>query len=988
MKGKNGSAAGADDVSDGSRQEGGGGGFGVDGAGLGVISFYVSRHPTDACGSNGLPLTPNTVRVCGRAQSVLRLSHPNVAEYVAAEVGAGERLFLVSEHYKRHVGHMIREGSAKSFDQVKDILHGTLKGLAYLHACGIVSRNIKPESICLTSALQPKVAQYALFHITDCGAAVDFPIGSPAYFAPSVVARGPQQRHVANPKDDVWAVGIIALELLTGQRVWSDCHVVHRSRAATGAHTTTMSADARGNRAGDSGGGKEERRGSVRGGAMAVSRVRVDVSAVCKRLYKLATRPATCGYKGPTASRSDAISYLRTFVPHTSAATFESIPDDVIAFVHACLAPTAKLRPTAGELARLPVFHSAGAVWTPQPTPALRSSRPPATIVALRQLAQPHRSTHLEGPAQRIVDEFAQREHNPLRGMPLKDVYYLWTLTGVSLERLLSTHGGEQVHPSIHRLPRLVRLGLPEIGAKKDPSFDFDDTPRTIDLSKISARLLEEGVDPFPLILTANEGIAQSAAFRSEMTKQPLAVRERNLLYQYERLVKMSRLLSGHPYTHTALSEEAAVDIPPHARARVWAALLRVGPQRIEEYEQIDKESTTDTDHQLDVDIPRCHQYDLLLSSPAGHAALKRVLKAWINTHPHLVYWQGLDSLSAPFVRLNLTNEAVAYGCLAQFVELYMPGLFEKNNTTVLNEVMAVFWQLLAYHDPDLWTHLEDMCFKPDLFAIPWFLTCYAHVFSLDKIFILWDTLLLSPSAMILCIGVAIMKQLRAQLLSFDFSECILHFGDSPDVDIDTTIQTAKDILDATPSSLLARSAVHPDHRTWDEKHVVPPLDELRNNSSPTLSVHELEEFLPDPRGQPIPPESARVVVIDTCPQKSFSYGHCNGLCINFPVQLALEDECLHAAFEDELWERTNGRPIVIVGSPRNQDAPRLARALVKCGFPRVCLLAGGLDSLRRRGLLENKDPDPVLAAVLQRIERDAAAAAARRKHTRAPPPA
>jgi TBC domain-containing protein kinase-like protein len=70
-----------------------------------------------------------------------------------------------------------------------------------------------------------------------------------------------------------------------------------------------------------------------------------------------------------------------------------------------------------------------------------------------------------------------------------------------------------------------------------------------------------------------------------------------------------------------------------------------------------------------------------------------------------------------------------------------------------LHEFLAVFWLLLSFHDPELWTHLDEMMFKPDLFAIPWFLTSFAHVFSLDKIFHLWDALLLSSSAMILCIG-------------------------------------------------------------------------------------------------------------------------------------------------------------------------------------------------------------------------------------------
>ncbi len=58
-------------------------------------------------------------------------------------------------------------------------------------------------------------------------------------------------------------------------------------------------------------------------------------------------------------------------------------------------------------------------------------------------------------------------------------------------------------------------------------------------------------------------------------------------------------------------------------------------------YSNIDKDSVTTTDRQIDVDIPRCHQYDLLLSSKIGHSKFKRILKSWVVSHPSLVYWQG-----------------------------------------------------------------------------------------------------------------------------------------------------------------------------------------------------------------------------------------------------------------------------------------------------------------------------------------------------------
>ena len=43
-------------------------------------------------------------------------------------------------------------------------------------------------------------------------------------------------------------------------------------------------------------------------------------------------------------------------------------------------------------------------------------------------------------------------------------------------------------------------------------------------------------------------------------------------------------------------------------------------------YNSIDKESWTPTDRQIEVDIPRCHQYNNLLSSSEGHRKFKRVL--------------------------------------------------------------------------------------------------------------------------------------------------------------------------------------------------------------------------------------------------------------------------------------------------------------------------------------------------------------------------
>ena len=56
----------------------------------------------------------------------------------------------------------------------------------------------------------------------------------------------------------------------------------------------------------------------------------------------------------------------------------------------------------------------------------------------------------------------------------------------------------------------------------------------------------------------------------------------------------------------------------------------------------------------------------------------------------------------------------------------------------------------------------------------------FLDVLPLYKIYHLWDTLLLGNCAFPLCVGVAILKQVRDILKSYDFNECITLFSDMP----------------------------------------------------------------------------------------------------------------------------------------------------------------------------------------------------------------
>lgn len=49
---------------------------------LGGTTFFAKRHPVEVCGSNGLPLTPNSITIYGRAQFLKKIRHENLSTYL------------------------------------------------------------------------------------------------------------------------------------------------------------------------------------------------------------------------------------------------------------------------------------------------------------------------------------------------------------------------------------------------------------------------------------------------------------------------------------------------------------------------------------------------------------------------------------------------------------------------------------------------------------------------------------------------------------------------------------------------------------------------------------------------------------------------------------------------------------------------------------------------------------------------------------------
>ena len=89
----------------------------------------------------------------------------------------------------------------------------------------------------------------------------------------------------------------------------------------------------------------------------------------------------------------------------------------------------------------------------------------------------------------------------------------------------------------------------------------------------------------------------------------------------------------------------------------------------------------------------------------------------------------GIDSLLAPFLTLNFDDDARCFCCLQALIRRLLNGFFRRDSNALQGHLL-IFRQLLAYHDPELGTHLYRLGFHPELFAVSWFLTLFTRSFS------------------------------------------------------------------------------------------------------------------------------------------------------------------------------------------------------------------------------------------------------------------
>ncbi|HXR44290.1 MAG TPA: Stk1 family PASTA domain-containing Ser/Thr kinase, partial [Pseudolysinimonas sp.] len=153
-------------------------------------------------------------RFIQEARSAARLAHPNVVN-VFDQGQDAESAYLVMEYLPGiTLRDLLQEYGSLTPQQTIDITEAVLSGLAAAHKAGIVHRDLKPENVLLADDGRIKIGDFGLARAasanTATGAAL---LGTIAYLSPELVTRG-----VADTRSDIYAVGIMIYEMLTGEQ--------------------------------------------------------------------------------------------------------------------------------------------------------------------------------------------------------------------------------------------------------------------------------------------------------------------------------------------------------------------------------------------------------------------------------------------------------------------------------------------------------------------------------------------------------------------------------------------------------------------------------------------------------------------------------------------------------------------------------------------------------------------------------------------------
>jgi WD40 repeat protein len=164
-------------------------------------------------------------RFRNEAEAIARLQHPHIVQIYETGEHDG-RPYLALEYID---GGNLRDktrGQPQPPREAAQLIETLADAVHHAHELGIIHRDLKPGNVLLTHDGTPKVADFGLaknISLTDSPTRSGEILGTPGYMAPEQLGDGQPQ---VGPATDVYALGAILYELLTGRSVFPAANVL------------------------------------------------------------------------------------------------------------------------------------------------------------------------------------------------------------------------------------------------------------------------------------------------------------------------------------------------------------------------------------------------------------------------------------------------------------------------------------------------------------------------------------------------------------------------------------------------------------------------------------------------------------------------------------------------------------------------------------------------------------------------------------------
>src|SRR5512142_2739061 len=171
-------------------------------------------------------------RFRAEARNAAALSHENIAQvYDYGEALGGQPPYLVMELVVGASLEDVLAGGPLDATRTMDIVAQAAAGLHAAHAAGMIHRDVKPGNLLLNQSGTIKITDFGIAYTVGSASvtASGELVGTPGYLAPErAVGDG------AGPASDLYSLGIVAYECLTGTRPFSgtqlEVALAHRDR--------------------------------------------------------------------------------------------------------------------------------------------------------------------------------------------------------------------------------------------------------------------------------------------------------------------------------------------------------------------------------------------------------------------------------------------------------------------------------------------------------------------------------------------------------------------------------------------------------------------------------------------------------------------------------------------------------------------------------------------------------------------------------------